>query len=132
MGCMYDKRTGLWCDGEQDVIDDWLKKKFGNINHENEKQCQAIYKKVVTDKKLYTQCYNLVKKNFHRSDEPSRDMTDIEFRFHLSFGLGTPFPNGELPTGEDLMTGKVFKPQKRFKPMVPNLIGKLSSGRFKR
>jgi hypothetical protein len=131
MGCTYDKENGLWCDGEQDVIDDWLRKKFGRYDLEDEKTCEEIYKKIVTDKRLYNQAYNLVKKNFHRDNEPVRDMTDREFRNHLSFELGTPY-GGDLPTAEDFRIGKVFTSQKRIKPMLPNYRSVITSGLIRR
>lgn len=100
MGCMTIRTTKgfteLWCDGEQDVIDDWIEKRFGKVDVYNEKKCREIFYKIIHNKTLFNQGYNKVKKNFHAEGEPKRDMTLYEFIYHLNFGLGTPVAKEEL------------------------------------
>lgn len=104
MGCMAIRKTKgfteRWCDGEQDVIDDWIEKKFGKIeildNERNEQKRKDIFYKILHNKTLFNQGYNLVKKDFHAEGEPKRNMTEYEFIYHLNFGLGTPVRD-ELP-----------------------------------
>jgi hypothetical protein len=131
MGCMRIKmpngKSGMWCDGEQDVIDEWLDKKFGGKVYLNQKnKNREIYHKILTNKRLYNEGYALVKKNFH-SDPKNRDMTPYEYENHLCFGLG-------IGTPEDNKSGVIRSKLKVAKGILSHneLLSSLTSGKIRR
>lgn len=114
MGCSQEK-WGTWCDGSQDNIDDWLQKEFKWKwdRYESNRQLEVeegkkIFDKILKNKQLFYKGYNIVKKNFltvydedyakgaryvysDGKTSKSRDMTPIEFMWHVNGGLMSPY-----------------------------------------